>query len=373
VYQYVRYETEPSIEIPWLSLCFEIYHFQSFRELVFLYLNQTVDDYKQTFINLDGKITLNQLYRTLPKPNSIIKDVMVALQMVNGTYKSPKINYNSYFFEPFYCIAFTTTGKTPTRLKHLGVDLSEQDANFYTIHLRRSLLNSHKYVFLHLHEHGSLLNQATSEIKTLPILGNITGCKFSFEISRYSFLPYPYTTDCFDYKNSFRFSQAASIERCSQRNLEKEFNRNLPFSSAQTYEETYLGYGFSLTLRDNMEQYFKYQHLLNICLFHYHRPDCEQTLFKMTNLEMFSGKSNSISISMNLIAYPTLRFETIESVELKETIIYVASILGIWFGFSITFDMPIAFVILHNFARKFTTNILIPKVKKLVSHTALSF
>lgn len=371
VNEYISMKISKDTEVPTLSVCFEIIYFPEF-------FNYVHDTYNISFVSksliyphfykpLDGKLTLRKLFQLLPKNESIFNFIHIASKSSNESWITPEIQAKPYFFEPFYCFAIGVTSEEPYRISWNDISVADYGGTILRISLNTNMLKNHTTMFLFTHPHNTLVHEATLGVQRVPLTKVTTTCEFSFEKVRYKLLPYPYKTDCLEYRNIGFQTRSQAIDRCVQAMVKQKFDRNLPFSSASVDSDAYLGYGLLFKMRTNITKLNILRNIKKSCARQYSKPDCDFTYFKMSNCWIFDAVADNLSLKMKVINRPYIEVVSRETVSLSQSIIYFASILGLWFGFSIAFDVPKAL--------KFTKRQLCKKKTKLKNSNqgALSF
>ena len=361
VNEFISMDVSKEIEVPTLSVCFEVIDFVAFRDYVEKNYNLSFDQetlYISYYTPLDGKLTLRQLYNLLPKNDSIFKYVRISPKFFNGIWLKPKVQIHPYFFEPFYCFAIGVRDEKPYRVDWNDISIADYGGTILGVSLNLEAISRHATIFLFTHPHKTLIHEATLGVQRVSLIELKNNCEFSYEKVKYNLLPYPYKTNCLNYKNIGYKTRSEAIDICIQALARKEFNRSLPFSSASVESESYIGFGFIYKILVNITILNKLRNIKKICGQQYYKPDCELTYFKLSNCWIFDGVSDNLNLKMKVMNRPYIEVFSRETVTISQSIIYFASILGLWFGFSIAFDVPKA---LKFASHRFCGNTVKPK------------
>jgi len=356
VNRYLSIVSQDKVELPWFSVCFEILYFKPVQKWTQKILNKSSTNYSEVFSAMDGKFTLRQLYHLLPKKNSLFSSIEATSSFINGTIVNPSMCVNPYFYEPFYCFAIGSNDIKPHFVAAHEFSVTEYGSTFLILHLSLKPLQYHKYSFLMVHPHRTLIHEATSHVYRFN-LNN--GCAFVFEKIRHQLLPSPFETNCINYESLGYRSQSNAIEFCNQRIVNKIFNRNLPYTSRNVLSDSFLGYGWSLDVHKNYTKFKILRQIKKHCANKYFEPDCEKSQFNIVNFWILKSPAGVATVKMKILNTHQLEILTNPRHSFTLTIYYLGSILGIWFGFSITFDVPKAFTFIKNFLFKkvFTLNL----------------
>ena len=344
-------------EIPWMSLCFAIYDFREFVTFANSLINITHETHRnKIYMMLDGQVSLNQIYKILPKKEDIIESIDVAPKSINGSWIAPPVIVLPFFCEPFYCLAIGIDTEKPYTIYWHDSGIFEYGTTFYTVTLKRKSLVFHKEMYLFVHQHRTFLHKASMGSKKLFLRPKFEKYEFTLEQLKYSLLPYPYETDCLDYAQTGFQSRAHAYDMCVQSEARNVFKRNLPFSSANVTSQAYIGFKLFSQMKTNETLFSAFESIRYNCSRVYNKPDCKTTYFKITGDWVFKGAYQGIMIiKMVIINAPQVSMFSRKKMSLSQTIIYIGSILGIWFGFSIVNMAPKAYRFVIYFYNKYKT------------------
>jgi len=183
--------------------------------------------------------------------------------------------------------------------------------------------------------------------------------RFSYDVSEYKLLPYPYKTDCYDYSKSSITQPGCRHDCVKQRVLEK-FGIYHPLSMVNEYDL----FG-NLTYYDPLG--FKVKNIYLICKRKCIRKDCHLITFTQRKIDGSNLREKGIMIEKVIITEivasnnNVIKTETLPSIPVFAFITNVLSTFGIYcgislFSFQILFDTAVGFV-----SKKYKINIGINK------------
>lgn len=356
VNKYISIGFKDALEIPWISLCFKIYQFEQFENFSKLFINETsnLNDLKKIYMKLDGKVSLSEIYQVLPKKDKLFRKISVAPKSINEKWVSPPIMVNPFFFEPYYCFVIGVDTEKPYKIAWHDTGLTEYGSTFLEIKIDRKEIKNNNEIYLFTHQHKTYLHKASLGSQKIYLKPLFKTFEFTFERLRYKLLPYPYETDCCDYSRFGFRTRTHAFDSCVQNETKKLFNRNLPYTIARVDSDAKIGYVYFSQKKSNLSVYTTLQKIRYNCSIIFSKPDCDLNYFKIPSYWFIKSSAlKYLFIKMRVINGPQIEITSKEKNSLSQSIIYIASVLGIWFGFSITHNLPkiLNSFIFKNFAK----------------------
>ena len=153
----------------------------------------------------------------------------------------------------------------------------------------------------------------------------------TYSVRSYQLLPSPYRTNCLDYsqksglksrKNCIRKCKTRhSLEKCGVLSDEIDIYNGEPnVVFAKTNKE------WKCTRREKLD---------DICLKECARYDCDKQYMEVKIIEIGNTNNYYNRVRLMIPFEPRTTFSHVPSIELIEFLCYLASTLGLWFGFSI--------------------------------------
>lgn len=336
--RHVSIDIRKEVEVPLLSICFQMFDFKMFFEPP--YNKNLKEDRKIFFQKMDGLLTLKQLYHILPKASDIIESYIVAPKSFSNGWFTPFISIKPYFFEPYYCHSIGAEGERIYYVNSLDNGISDFGNNHLVVKIKRDVLKYQTSMYVFIHQQKTHLHEHNVGIKKVYLKSNYTLVEFAYEKIIFKLLPYPYETMCQNYQELGFETRNHAIEHCVQEKFLATFNRSLPFSSRSVYTNIYLGYGFAMTLKQNLTNLLKLHEMRKQCFKQYEGPDCEQAHYLIRNYWISQVPNDAVVVKMKTVYGPNLKISTKQKISFGHCIIYLGSVLSIWYGFTITFDIP---------------------------------
>jgi hypothetical protein len=336
----VRYENEPKISLPAITVCSDKQNFLKFDYIRKINRNSTKLNENQLIRILRklNKLTIKEQFKVLlsaEEISEIIGCYVLRNKPINNTYLgtyhecknlSPikiSISFDKYCFTLFSQLReesddrFLIDFDISTRLGF--VNLISFDYNFENL----------DFVY-YLH---SRTESIIDEFRPYPVYVESRPFGMSlvyFHKTRVELLPKPFATSCFDYKTIGYHSRYDCIFKCKADIIIRNYSH---------------WSGYSFTDKQEIDLFFKFNNIYEIdkklsenCRkFCGESNDCLTDVFESYQLNVPIAKSAEVfEIRVSPSTKPNLLLKHFPKIQMQEYICYIASIISLWFGFSIT-------------------------------------
>lgn len=297
-------------------------------------------DYREILNNSFEKfnvnnVTVEQIFKLTPEFDEVIVSCEVRnvasflIQSTNASKCIELFNFDRFFLTNYICYRLTLKNTASFDTEIIG-NAIESLGVVYKLNILRSSLVFNRCMFISFHGSYPYYSRKLTQDITSEIDGKTKIPLFNRFIIRYklyvtSLLPVPYDTMCVD---SHDYFNSIAYEKCLSHALGK-YNR-IPFQTIIRHPSDLKPFTIddlnNRTLNDAVQMAQIKCHRLNRgkkCSYNFSITQVTQDMSSHDHLEII----NSIPID------PTVVIETDPRIDLCEFILYILSILGIWFGF----------------------------------------
>jgi hypothetical protein len=351
----VSYENEDPLSIPAITLCgIKSYFLREEYQKLFPLQNQSEfsSEREQQILNYLSNLTikdqLKALYST-QNMSTLINCTVLRTKAFNGSERSidckhinrVKISIDDYF----YCFTYFSQIKQEYNDSYM-VDMNSHGLNYFGALIRIIYPFKTDYIYIYIH---STYESVIENHKLVPAFINTTYRSNFHDIfyqkTTVQLLGEPYKTSCTDnnlkgYKNSFD-----CISKCKIDNYFQVFNKRPKMVSSDDLDnEMFLIYYENKTL--DYEWNTKCQKVCG------KNPECfkEYFIHSIKSYEYQTG-SNDNDICIYPPISPNTKYTQLLKVSIEQFLGLVASLISLWFGFSILMLSDVCLFLFNNMKR----------------------
>ncbi|XP_053207726.1 uncharacterized protein LOC128391806 [Panonychus citri] len=378
----IRIQFSEVVRIPDLSICLYFYNFVSYQNLktrapkIFSRLkgkfpsvtNQSnFNEWKFsadaiTFMTIEfSHLTISQMMEIMHETDLLIDKIIPTIRQMDlvENVKLDEVNdcvVTTSVKEPYVCMTVSCPVLEARHLQQKDLELTQYLGTVIAIYFKHELFIATEEYYVYLHPAGTL--PYGTQMSSVTIVTEENAHKFYIEYKGFeaNLLPPPYTTQCKDYTVEGFKSQAHALEACrNNASLERfgcSFYSDVVSADSNArlaISDYYLNYGDPRRRKVINEIYD------NCSKLHW-APDCKQKYF-VPRIQKVARIDSSYSIlCLSMPTEPDISNTCQPKLPLFEYIIYIGSILGTWFGFSILTSSPMIFKWFFDFLRVLTSS-----------------
>ncbi|XP_015793320.1 uncharacterized protein LOC107369861 [Tetranychus urticae] len=245
--------------------------------------------------------------------------------------------------EPYICMTVNCPILSYHQLQQKDLELTKYLGTVIAIYFNHELFATTEEYYVYLHPTGTL--PYGTQMSSVTIVTEENSHKFFIEYKGFqaNLLPPPYTTKCKNYTLDGFKSQNHALEACRNNASLERFGcgfysdvMNANSNARLGISDYYLNYGDPRRRKVINEIYD------NCSRLHW-APDCRQKYFVPRIQKVARIDSSSDLLCLSMPTEPDITNSCLPKLPLFEYLIYLGSILGTWFGFSVLSSSPAIF------------------------------
>ncbi|XP_053213270.1 uncharacterized protein LOC128396675 [Panonychus citri] len=378
----IRIQFSEVVRIPDLSICLYFYNFVDYHRLkarapkIFSRLKiqfPLVNNQSQfnewkfssdaiTFLTIEfSRLTIKQMMEMMPDTEQLIAKVIPTLRQIDlvNNMNIDELNdclVNTSVKEPYICMTINCPILSVRQLQQKDLELTKYLGTIVSIYFNHELFVTTEEYYVYLHPTGTL--PYGNQMSSVTIVNEGSAHKFFIEYKGFeaNLLPSPYTTNCKNYSQVGFKSQAHALETCRNNVSLERFGCGFYSDVMPTGSNAKLATSDYYLNYDDPKRRKLINEIYDNCSKIYPEPDCKQKYFVPRIQKVARIDSSFTIICLSFPTEPDITNTCLPKLPLFEYLIYIGSILGTWFGFSILDSAPMIFKGLFDFCRVLTSS-----------------